>query len=392
MRITHVIIALPYVEGFSYQENILTKKHKELGFDVSVITSQISISNKREEYLRDSGSYMNEFGIRVVRLKVTTRIPYIRLILKTCRGLYSELVRQNPDIVFVHGGQCLDVTDIVRYKKRHPEIKLYADQHGDYYNMPINTIKGYLSMFFLHRPMVRLLSKYTDKYWAVTPWRLKYLHEVYKIDPIKTGLLIMGGDEEKIDWENRWGIRNKIRKMHNIDSNDFLLVTGGKIDRRKNIHLLMKAIKDIKHKHIKLLIFGVPDDDIKELFNKYSDNTNIRAIGWIPSDETYNIFLAADLAVFPGTHSVLWEQAVACGLPAIFKYWEGMKHVDAGGNAILLKDPTSERIKETIELLITDKKRYNKMLDIAQNHARPLFYYKEIAKRSIEMDTLIFTN
>jgi glycosyltransferase involved in cell wall biosynthesis len=239
--------------------------------------------------------------------------------------------------------------------------------------------------------MVRLLSKYTEKYWGVTPWRVKYLQEVYKLDPIKTGLLTMGGDEEKIDWKNKQIIRKKIRKEHDIDSKDFLLVTGGKIDRRKNIHLLMKAIQDIKYEHIKLLIFGVPDDDMNALFIEYSDNINIRTIGWIPSDEVYNMFLAADLAVFPGTHSVLWEQAVACGLPAIFKYWEGMTHVDVGGNAILLEDPTSEKVKNTIELLITDKKQYNKMLEIAQNYARPLFFYKEIAKQSIEIENQILT-
>jgi len=391
MRITHIMIIQRYVEGFSYQENILTKKHKELGLDVSIITSQICYNNKREEYLRDAGSYINEFGIRVTILKITTKIPFVRLLMKTCIGLYSELDKQKPDIIFVHGGQCFDVIDIVRYKKDHPEVKLYADQHGDYFNMPINTVKGFLRMFFLHRPMVRLLSKYTEKYWGVTPWRVKYLQEVYKLDPIKTGLLTMGGDEEKIDWKNKQIIRKKIRKEHDIDSKDFLLVTGGKIDRRKNIHLLMKAIQDIKYEHIKLLIFGVPDDDMNALFIEYSDNINIRTIGWIPSDEVYNMFLAADLAVFPGTHSVLWEQAVACGLPAIFKYWEGMTHVDVGGNAILLEDPTSEKVKNTIELLITDKKQYNKMLEIAQNYARPLFFYKEIAKQSIEIENQILT-
>ena len=389
MRITHVIIAFRYVEGFSYQENILPKKHKDLGFDVSIITSQISINNKRVEYLREPGAYINDYGIRVSVLKVTTRIPIVRLLLKTCKGLYQELVNLNPDIIFVHGGQCIDVVDVVKYKKNHPAIKLFADQHGDYFNMPINTFKGYLSMVFLHRPMVRLLSKYTDKYWGVTPWRLKYLNDVYKLDPKKTGLLTMGGDEDKIDWENRIDIRKYIRKLYNIDSNDFLLVTGGKIDRRKNIHLLMEAVQNMNLQHMKLLIFGVPDDDIKAMFSRYSDNKNIIAIGWIPSDDTYNIFLAADLAVFPGSHSVLWEQAIACGLPAIFKYWEGMSHVEVGGNSILLHDPTPDNIKETIDLLITDNKLYNNMLNFAQNCARPLFSYKEIAKRSIEMEQFI---
>ena len=38
MRIIHVIIAAAYREGFGYQENLLPQKHKELGYDVGVIT------------------------------------------------------------------------------------------------------------------------------------------------------------------------------------------------------------------------------------------------------------------------------------------------------------------------------------------------------------------
>ena len=37
-KIVHVMIANFYKNGFGYQENILPAKHKELGYDVEIIT------------------------------------------------------------------------------------------------------------------------------------------------------------------------------------------------------------------------------------------------------------------------------------------------------------------------------------------------------------------
>ena len=41
-----------------------------------------------------------------------------------------------------------------------------------------------------------------------------------------------------------------------ISADDFLLVTGGKIDQKKNIDLLMQAVERINSSHVKLIVFG----------------------------------------------------------------------------------------------------------------------------------------
>ena len=95
--------------------------------------------------------------------------------------------------------------------------------------------------------------------------------------------------------------------------------------------------------------------------------------------------MASDLAVFPGTHSVLWEQACDCGLPTLFKDWDGgFSHVDVGGNSILLKDVTADSLKIEMVNLIENKDRYDRMLNVATTVAMKVFSYKEIAKKSIE--------
>ena len=93
---------------------------------------------------------------------------------------------------------------------------------------------------------------------------------------------------------------------------------------------------------------------------------------------------ASDLVVFPGLHSVMWEQAVALGVPCIFRDIEGFHHVDIGGNALFLKDVTKESLKEAIESLFSNPEQYRRMLSVAKEKGMQYFSYKEISKRSIE--------
>ena len=39
-RILHIMMESPFLEGMGYQENILTRKHKQLGFRVFVVSGK----------------------------------------------------------------------------------------------------------------------------------------------------------------------------------------------------------------------------------------------------------------------------------------------------------------------------------------------------------------
>ena len=48
----------------------------------------------------------------------------------------------------------------------------------------------------------------------------------------------------------------------NLADDDFVVITGGKIDKTKNIHLLIGAIRDIDFEQVKLIVFGQPNDEM----------------------------------------------------------------------------------------------------------------------------------
>jgi glycosyltransferase involved in cell wall biosynthesis len=193
----------------------------------------------------------------------------------------------------------------------------------------------------------------------------------------------MGGDDDKIPFERKEELRREICGELHINQDDFIIITGGKIDQTKNIHLLMQAVNELDNKKIKLIVFGQPNDMMSPKIEGLARNKNICFIGWIPADKAYEYFLISDLGFFPGTHSVLWEQACACGLPCVFKNWEGMHHVDMGGNCEFLNEDSVATIKDIIADIYFEKEKIAKM-KLAAEECKSNFFYSEIAKRAIE--------
>lgn len=385
-RIVHVMIACFYKNGFGYQENILPEKHKELGFDVNIVTY-----NKGGDASYKGGTppvtYLNPDGIPVHVLKnnltFLKRVPFVNMFINATLGLYKKLEELQPDIIFVHGICVPDNLEIVRYIENHRNVKLYADNHSDYYNAPVKSIRQKLYRRFCGRRVGKKIGEFAEKVWGVTPWRVIYQEDIYGIPKEKSALLVMGGDEKKINWDERENVRKYFRDKLHIPENSYVFITGGKIDKAKNIHLLVEAFNEISDPNTFLIIFGRYEEDMMDFFSSIN-NTNIKNLGWINADDAYGYFIASDFAVFPGTHSVLWEQACASGIPAMFKDWDGgFNHVDVGGNCILLKNISKESLKQEMLKVIEQKEVYESLKEIAMYKARLEFSYIEIAKRSI---------
>lgn len=383
MKISHICLACFYVDNMSYQENILPKMHKQQGNEVQIISSQYSFNSKGIVYERTTGNYINSDGVDVVILSYKNRWFFSKKI-KWFKNLYKELEKFQPDIIFIHGGQFFDNKEVIKYKKKYSKTKIICDNHADYINTPINSLKYYLLNKMFWKIITRKLIPWTDFFWGVTPLRVKYLQEVYEIPKEKIGLLVMGGDDTLIRFKEKDLIRKKIREKFMIGINDFIVITGGKIDKKKNIEELIKAFELIKDRNIHLFIFGDFISELKILEEKCKRILNIHLLGWLKDKEIYDILLASDLAIYPGTHSVLWEQTIACGIPAVFKYWPDMQHVNSNDNCKFLYKADFLEIKDVLNNIIYNKKLYNE-LNINANLAKEKFKYSEIAKRSIKL-------
>lgn len=386
MKIMHIAPNAPYNEGWGYQENILPRYHAKQGNEVKLVTTlKMHCDGKIVQTL--PREFNSKDGFPVVRLAYKKYLFGKKISNILCKlQVYDELCNFSPDVIFYHGLISVTIKDVIRYKKKREKeghkIFIIQDNHADYNNSKFgNNIKAkLLRAYYIFLNMYS--QKYVDRIYGVTPWREQFAREYYRINQTLTDILIMGADDEQINFKNYESIRKNIRKVLNISDTDFLVISGGKIDSNKNIHILMNACAGIQG--VKLVVFGSVSDEMKETFQTLiAKHNNILYVGWLASDQINNYYFAADLAVFPGAHSVLWEQACACKVPCLFKKWPGMEHVDNGGNSAFISDVTAEKLRETIlELKFTEK--YNFMNHVAKSDATDVYLYSNIARKSLE--------
>lgn len=381
MNILHIAPNATYNDYWGYQDNLLPKYHKKMGHDVTIIVPNY-IFEDGKPVIVDEDDYNLKDGVRVIRRAykkykhpiITYYFSYI--------PIYDLLQEIKPDFIFFHGLVSLSIKDVIKYKKRNI-CTIVEDNHLDYNIGPNPTsIKQNLVRLY-YRLLNRYSIRYVEKVYGVTPWRKQYAEDYYGIPSNKTDVLIMGADDEKINFQEKEKIRAYLRDKYDIKETDFLIVTGGKIDKNKGVEVLAEACLNIGEP-VKLIIFGNILDDIRESINAIlSKASNIINVGWIDADKVYDYFFAADLVFFPGQHSVLWEQACAAKVPCVFKRWDGMEHVDNGGNCSFIEDVTAENVMNLIRSLLHSEDYYE-MKKNAESEATDIFLYSVIAEKSLE--------
>lgn len=379
MKIVHICPTL--TEGLSYQENYLTKYHKKLGYDVTVITSYWVYDSNGKLVERKENSYINSDGVKIIRLPLKNNKKYSYKFKQFC-DLRKTMEVENPNILFLHGCQWIYIKEIVSFLKGK-NISVYVDNHADYSNSATTWLSKYILHGIVWKYYAHMIEPYTKKFYGVLPARVNFLTELYKLPSNKCQLLIMGADDEFVDKAKQKKNILETRNKYMIQESDFLIVTGGKIDAAKQqTLLLMEAVNSLGVNNVKMLIFGTVSGDLKSKFNELLSK-NIFYIGWISAQETYNFIAAADMVIYPGRHSVLWEQTVAQGKPMIVKYWKGTTHIDIGGNVRYLYKDNADEIKELL-LSLLKTPQYYEMKTKANGQSKINFLYSKIAEESLQ--------
>lgn len=385
MRITHLCLACFFPDGYSYQENMLPKYHKKLGHEVSVVAS-LQTYDKDGHLIDMDGpkNYINENDIPVYRLAYKNPTK-INKKLKRYIGTYEAIERTNPDVLFIHGCQFMDVGMIVKYKRAHPKLRIFVDNHADFKNSAKNFISKNIMHRIIWRHEAKKLLPITEQFYGVLPARVDFLRDVYKLPADKVQLLCIGADDEYVEKYSSVEKRMATRDRYGYSPNDIVVITGGKINSNRPETLeLMKAVIDCNNDNVKLLIFGVVDTAFKKQFDELCKSSRIQFIGWLSPEQTYENIAASDLVAFPGLHSVMWEQAVAQGVPCLFRKIPGFNHIDIGGNVYLCEDVSKSGLSVALKNIFEDGRRFEEMRKAAEKDDRKKFLYSEISRRCIE--------
>lgn len=388
MRIAHLCLAAFYIDGFGYQENILPRIHKSMGHEVCIIASTETYIDRQKLGYVEASSYTNEDGIPVHRLPYARWVPRkIQPKIRAYRSLWDKLDAFKPDLIFLHDVQFWDILIVRRYALANG-IPIHADSHTDF----VNSARGFVSHRLLHGMLYRWLVQRADaavhRYFPTLPARADFLHGVYGISRDKMELLPFGFDDTAVVGQDRAKVRKQVRARLGIAEEETVFVTGGKLDLRKNIHVLVQRFVALRQNgelpDTHLVVFGDPTAEVKAALESVDTCPELHMIGWVPADKIHRWLWAADLAIFPGTHSVLWEQAIGHGLGAVFHHWPAMEHLDLGGNARFIYDAKPDTLDALLlDLTRNDGATIGSLNRVAAEKGPEVFAFSKIAERAL---------
>lgn len=379
MKIVHIELTGEFWTEAGYQENHLCRYQLMQGHEVTMIAM-----TPKDKQTKRSKAIFKQQQLKVIWLPFCIVVHRsISKILRIYQQLFQTLDEEKPDIIFIHNPQFWSLDKVIAYKKKNMHVKIFADNHADEFNSAKSWISKYILHKIIWKAKLQRLMPYCEMFWGVTPGRCDFLHQMYGIPKSRIQLLVLGADTLAIDFEHKAQIRDHIRSKLNIKSTDFVLISGGKLDRLKNTHVLLKTFQQIKSKKISLILFGPMEADYQNELIPYFEDERIHYTGKLESKNIWKYYLASDLAIFPGTHSVLWEEAIGTGLPCIFRNWSGMDHLDLGGNCIFISGDSVKELRASIEKLLENPDYLADMKQAAEEKGIKHFSYEHIARKSI---------
>ncbi len=378
MRILNISLNCTFTYGLGYQENLLPEYQKKLGHDVTLITSDLMRDADGNVVVVEPGESILENGVRLVRIHTPSFFSRI--------GYYPQIgkliEKYKPDLIFAHNLCTMIPAQAIKYKKKHPNVILISDNHQDAGN---GGRPGIITKLTYQRYKLHWKSwiKHFYKIYGTTAWRKDYAHEKYGIPHDKLDTLLMGVDTDRLP-EDFKKVRADVRSKLNIPESSFVFVNGGKLHKEKLIVETLSAFVKMGRPDAHIILFGKLFDDVQEEVLEFVNaNDNIHYLGFIAGNDVKKYLIASDFGVFPGRHSVIWEEAIGCGLPCIFGKYPGSNHMDICGNAFLFDDPQEEDILAIMKKTVEDEEYYRTLKGNAIKASDSLSYYT-IAKKSLE--------
>lgn len=330
MKIAHIGLASYYTEGMTYQDNQLAEQNARDGHEVLYVSNAFKYADGQVVETGYEDKVLGR-GLRLVRLPYERFLtPFAAGKLRRVKGLRRLLEDFAPDVILSHDLSCWSVLDVIRYKKDHPEVRLYADTHTAAYNSGTN----WLSLHVLHRGLYRRLTQkalpYLEKYFYIGEGERQFSIQNYGVPESLMEFYPLGGT--LLPEEEYRAARAKRRAELGVGEGTPLLVHSGKLDALKRTDALLRAFAAVPELNARLAVIGSVPEDRKELLTSLMEaDKRVVYLGWKSGEELGEYLCACDLYCQPGSVSATLQNAVCRGCPVLsFPHEDYTKDLDYG--------------------------------------------------------------
>ena len=321
MKVLH--IEDRFYPGMGYQINFFAKYHRP-GYEFSILTSDSprlwTASDNPEDLRRVDEEFEREYNVTIYRLpSAMDRRTKQNLWLK---GLIRTIRKINPDILYVHTIESYSSLRVILNRRILSGHTIFFDTHT-LLNQFQKGLKFKIQLWFLMSIASKRIVKYDAKVFATVPENRMILENKYGIprerilySPIGTDISIFRYDQLS---------RDEGRKKEQCGKETTVLLYTGKINQRKNPHLIMKAVSLVQEQ-IKVPLYicfvGASDQiyfEEKMQISFNNENIYVKFVPAVPVTELYRWYSMADFAVFPNENTLSALDPQACRLPIIMQ-------------------------------------------------------------------------
>lgn len=379
MKILHLCLSCFYIDGYTYQENVLPRINREDGHEIRILAStETYVDNQHLGYVPPA-EYVTEYGVPIKRLpyvRVGTHFTTIKF--RKYPHVYEEIAAFSPDVIFSHDLCYWSVCDVIRYKKEHPAVKLYADTHTAAYNSGTN----YLSLHVLHRVFYKYLTQkaipYLEKYFYIGESEKQFSMEHYGVPERIMEFYPLGGT--LLPDADYAAARQRRRAELGLGEEDRLYVHSGKLDALKRTDELLQAFSAVEDANARLVIIGSIPEDRKALLEPLmAADPRIIYLGWKTGEELQEYLCAADLYCQPGSVSATLQNAICRRCPVMsYPHLPYTKGLDYGQ---FLWVETQEDMEHVFLQLRSEPKTLASLQANSMRCAEELLDYRKLAAR-----------
>jgi 1,2-diacylglycerol 3-alpha-glucosyltransferase len=317
LKIVHLCLSCFYVDGYMYQENILVRQHRSDGHEVVVIASTVTFGPDGKPAFAEPGTYDGTDGAKVTRLPYRTVSKRLGAKIRLYAGLSEHLEAESPDILICHGISGAWLGDVAKYKRAHPLVRIFADNHADFNNSGTSI----LSMRVLHRIFYRWWVQRAlgslEKVLCISLETMKFANIVYDIPLQMLEFFPLGGVVfDDVEYGER---RRRGRSALAADKDSVVFFQSGKFDDKKKLIQAVSAFTShTANPNFLYVAAGHMSGEIEESFRSIAAaDYRISFAGWLAGETLLDFLCAADVYVQPGSQSATMQMSLASRCPIL---------------------------------------------------------------------------
>ncbi len=381
MKVVH--IEERFHPGMGYQINFFARYHAP-GYSFSILTSNSSrlwtASDEEEDLETLDKSFEKRYNVVIHRLpSAMDRRSKHNIWLK---GLVRTIRSINPDILYVHTLESYSSMRIILSRRLLSEHTLFFDTHT-LLNQFQHGMKQKLFLWFMRQVASKRIERYGARVFATVPENRMILKDIYKIPGDRILYSPIGTDLSVFNYDS--GSGKEIKKREKLEENGTVLLYTGKINDRKNPHLILEAVALLEERieaPLYLYFVGAADEGYREKYmQKGFSNEYIqtRFVPALPVTELFKWYSMADFAVFPSENTLSALDAQVCRLPVIMESdTTNRERVTKGG--ITYEKGDLRDLSEKIWLLINNPDQCVKLGREGEEFIRANYDYRKIVQ------------